>query len=440
MPSKSQAQHDFMQKACDNAAFAEKAKISQSVACEFIEADKKAGLWQETDRKAIEDFVACTTDQVKKNIEIISAGDAKLPYFLHLTLEKKPKYVPRIGTRQGSTEDRTVTRVTVADTLIGCYVGYASFIDQFFQQNAYMGNKGIDFNNGLYLRKLPFKYALKPNSKLVFDQKKSNEHWLVNYSKETAEYESEEIGKLFISAMSAMPDGKKYPKLSAEFFLQVEIPIYLTESIFLEAGYYVVRLENINNLTHNTKRLVSYSEVTKAEFDVRKQIVAANLTIEEKKEYKISAFGVSDIDAFVQFRQNTTSPERASFLQSTLFKNNGKEGYLLWAGDDVAGEVFLEKNEKSLYISLLSIHPDYQNEGLAKKLLGFIKLHAEMLDVKTIELTILPENQRAFDVFSKSGFVKTGDYGDSYRMTYLLKNIVSSNTSNFYKKWASHHG
>ena len=46
MPSKSKLQHDLMQAACHSKEFADKIKISQDVACEFVEADKKEGLWQ----------------------------------------------------------------------------------------------------------------------------------------------------------------------------------------------------------------------------------------------------------------------------------------------------------------------------------------------------------------------------------------------------------
>lgn len=46
MPSKSQEQHDFMVIACKSKEFAEKNHINQETACEFVEADRKEGLWQ----------------------------------------------------------------------------------------------------------------------------------------------------------------------------------------------------------------------------------------------------------------------------------------------------------------------------------------------------------------------------------------------------------
>lgn len=50
MPSKSQAQHDLMVAACASADFAKKVGITQQVACEFVEEDKKAGKWQKKNK------------------------------------------------------------------------------------------------------------------------------------------------------------------------------------------------------------------------------------------------------------------------------------------------------------------------------------------------------------------------------------------------------
>lgn len=42
MPSKSKKQHNFMVMACKDAKFAKAHNIDQKVACEYVEADKKA--------------------------------------------------------------------------------------------------------------------------------------------------------------------------------------------------------------------------------------------------------------------------------------------------------------------------------------------------------------------------------------------------------------
>jgi len=46
MQSISQRQHDFMKKAVQDKEYAKKRGISQELAKEFIEADRKANLWE----------------------------------------------------------------------------------------------------------------------------------------------------------------------------------------------------------------------------------------------------------------------------------------------------------------------------------------------------------------------------------------------------------
>lgn len=180
------------------------------------------------DVEAISSFIECLADRVKSNVTVVDSGSLAYPYMLHLTPEKKPTYVPRIGARQHHSEDRTTPRVTVADTLIGCFIGYAAFYNQFIENSAYMNNKETPFNNGLYLRKIPFKYAIKPNNKLVYDQSITNEHWLVNYSPETVEYASEEIGVLFLSEMTLTARSGTLPSVFSSFFLHVKEEINLS--------------------------------------------------------------------------------------------------------------------------------------------------------------------------------------------------------------------
>jgi len=55
MPSKSQSQHDLMNIAAHDEAFAKKNHIPQEVAQDFIDADKKEGLWQPENKESSKD-------------------------------------------------------------------------------------------------------------------------------------------------------------------------------------------------------------------------------------------------------------------------------------------------------------------------------------------------------------------------------------------------
>lgn len=53
MPSVSQKQHDFMKKAVQDKEYAKKRGISQELAKEYIETDKKVGLWEKDSIKKV---------------------------------------------------------------------------------------------------------------------------------------------------------------------------------------------------------------------------------------------------------------------------------------------------------------------------------------------------------------------------------------------------
>ena len=113
-------------------------------------------------------FVSEQIPLVKNNVTIVDGEtfNKGLMYHIGTTDMSNKPYIPRIGERQGKTEDRTVPRVTVAPTLLGCIYGYAMVVIS-----------GMDNNiAGYYIHSLPFEYCLKPTKKLVFDQELTNEH------------------------------------------------------------------------------------------------------------------------------------------------------------------------------------------------------------------------------------------------------------------------
>ena len=134
----------------------------------------------------IEEYVANQKPKVRKNIEIVKANP-DYPYMLHGSVNGNIKeFVPRLAERPGPKEDKTVPRVHVSDSVIGCVEGMNELVWYLmYGYNAYGSNEKVDFKNGWYIYKLPFEYCLKPNEELVYDAGWSNEHWLVPYNKET---------------------------------------------------------------------------------------------------------------------------------------------------------------------------------------------------------------------------------------------------------------
>src|ERR1700741_3061096 len=71
-------------------------------------------------------WLETVSEKVRKNVTVVTPEEVKQDYFLHISTDTSiKKFVPVIGRRQAYSEDRSVPRVTVAPTLLGCFIGYA---------------------------------------------------------------------------------------------------------------------------------------------------------------------------------------------------------------------------------------------------------------------------------------------------------------------------
>lgn len=184
-------------------------------------------------------YVNIQHNHVKENINI-QVVSKKFPYMLHISTNKNIKtFIPRIGERQASSEDRTIPRLCVADTLLGTMIGYAAMLNDFrFHANSIKKKKSI-FKGGYYIYKIPYEACLVPNNKLVYDASASGERWLVNYKKSTSEYKGELIGKIFIKKIEELMVNNK-TEISCIMFLEITQPLYFTSDTLLNIGYYKI--------------------------------------------------------------------------------------------------------------------------------------------------------------------------------------------------------
>lgn len=150
------------------------------------------------------DYILRLPIDVKDNI-LIKKANTDYPYALHLSKDKTiTKMIPMIGHRQAKSEDRTVPRICVADTLIDCMRGYAAIWDDITDNTPHVTGNGDSikdtnaFKGGYYLYRIPYVVALKPNKELVYDCEITNEFWLVNYQKDQGEYLPELFVSLFV--------------------------------------------------------------------------------------------------------------------------------------------------------------------------------------------------------------------------------------------------
>jgi len=235
--------------------------------------------------KKLEVWLEHTSDKVKRNVEIISPDDLKQPFLLHISKDNNIKvFIPAISTRQATSEDRTVPRVTTAPTLLGCIIGYAVSNQDFF--NA----KDDNYLGGYKIYALPFEAALKPNGRLVYDQRNSDEHWMIAYDKDTSSITPEKVGRLFYQSIQFVPrkDHGKEPAGEGTLYIEItkEEGIRFSKNIFLDKGFYIVTGpidRNVN--TWQTDSGFKARKIDRAEFMSVKSSVADLLGFTEPQPH-----------------------------------------------------------------------------------------------------------------------------------------------------------
>lgn len=211
-------------------------------------------------------YIESLSDKVRKNVTAVKASEHPLPFMLHITKDASGKvYVPRIGDRQAESEDRTVSRITCADTLLGCIIGHGYAVGGFLDP----WTDGDRRAEGFRINRLDYEWCLKPNGRLVYDAVATNEHWLVSYSRETREYKPKRAGHFYIrSVTSNFEEHRKALDQYVTIFLEVSEKegILLTPKKKLEQGYYRVQFRYNNNTTFDSEKNAVARPIDRATF------------------------------------------------------------------------------------------------------------------------------------------------------------------------------
>lgn len=74
----------------------------------------------------------------------------------------------------------------------------------------------------------------------------------------------------------------------------------------------------------------------------------------------------------------------------------------------IVGCVFLEKNNRRLYLGMLSVSPQIQAQGIGKKLLKAADEYAAKMKCTMIEITVISVRKKLIAWYERHGFVSTG--------------------------------
>lgn len=231
------------------------------------------------DREELSEALRRLSDRVQKNTTIVTPDDVGSDFLYHITLGKNKEFVPNISRRAGDAEDNTVPRVHVSLTLNDAWNGYAgggwlvaNKVPSKEKSKGHLAN----YKGGFYIYRLPFRAALAPNTKLVYDANFTKEHWLVTYNEMTRVFLGTLIGTLICESVTYLPRLGKLPIEITTLLLEVDTPegISISKSIRLKKGYYRYKTSEHHGVT-------DVMEISKSEFLQVKGLSAAMLSHEE---------------------------------------------------------------------------------------------------------------------------------------------------------------
>jgi hypothetical protein len=222
--------------------------------------------------KQLTDFVQLFNDKVRKNIKIITPQDIGQNYLLHIRKTEAKILIPVVSKRAANSEDNTIARVHTSPFLFGCILGYAQHVYDITELNVTNKVANNSYLGGYYIYKIVFDAALQPNQKLVYDQEVTDEHWLVNYSKDTRFYKCEIVGKIFNDQVNFIPQKDRVPKIFTTQLVETYEPIKFQKNTDAKPpGFY--RL-----VINEQEAILEVQTITKQVYDENKNLKAAMLS------------------------------------------------------------------------------------------------------------------------------------------------------------------
>lgn len=226
-----------------------------------------------------------SSTKVRNNVKIVSDEDLGYNYVHHIAKTRMRHLVPNISKRAAPSEDNTLPRIHVGPTLKGCILGYAAIVHDTIN---FVPNKTVDDDSwlgGYYVYTIPFKYMLKPNTKLVYDSDYTNEHWLITYNKDTVVYRPYAVDKMIFTGLTLEPIAteKSVLIISLAIEVQSDYGIRLDNKRYLTKGCYrfnYIQEHNFGKASNNyTDIFTDPVSISKAEFMELKNLRATMLSM-----------------------------------------------------------------------------------------------------------------------------------------------------------------
>jgi len=188
-----------------------------------------------------------TLPDLKDEITITSLAELGITHVLHISDNPEiTEFIPAVPHRAVREQDHRLPRVCTSTCLTGCIIGYNGishdFLERTWDDTKYLG--------GYIIYGFAPEIVITPSTKLLRDQKITDEQWLVSYSPDTVKHVPVSLGKIFLNhvGMSRQDDSdedsetNKRVQTDYELYVEVfegyEIPWTLDDR--LKAGFYKI--------------------------------------------------------------------------------------------------------------------------------------------------------------------------------------------------------
>jgi hypothetical protein len=196
--------------------------------------------------KEIENILAVQTATLRANVKIVSPDDVGQNYMLRIDPQpmSRKQFTPMIAYSQANSEDRTLARVVVSPYLLGCIQAVTWIVDKAYR---YHPSDESD-QQGWYIHDIDFEYALKPNSKLVYDANLTDEHWLIRYNENTINHRPRLAGKMFVAEIRIVPEAKSQNHVYVTFHIEVtkQSGLSFNKKLHLDKGFHAVTVKYLD--------------------------------------------------------------------------------------------------------------------------------------------------------------------------------------------------
>lgn len=240
----------------------------------------------EKSKEALKSFLETKPEEMVSQLKIVTKDEVKNGVLYHVSKNGKlTKFIPYVSQRTLDDEDRIFPRVSTSPTLAGCLMGYQSDLSDFHRHSSGRSLEGtpVKFRGGWYVYELPFEVAVRPTKELVPDADRSDEHWLLAYDKETAEYQGKMAGRFFYEAVTYLPD-KEDTIVSVVIYAAIEsdTPVAFNDKVTLTKGYWRLKVVGLHNAESWDKiPEVNAEQISKIEYDSVKRFAASLLSLED---------------------------------------------------------------------------------------------------------------------------------------------------------------